>query len=86
MDGGVHLHSLALIIGVPEGECRGKLLGFEPVQGQGCEEMIPLTLDGVLFFGNGNVPPGQFFMHEIHNERVFDGFPTAFGFRGFISG
>ena len=70
---------------MPEGNGRGGLAGVEPIGGQSSKEIVPLALDGVFFFGNSNVSPGQFFVHEIHDQRVFDGFPAAFGFRGFVS-
>jgi len=85
MDTGVHLHGLSLVIRVPERDSRGGLSGIEPIGGQGGKEIIPLTLDGVFFFGNGHVPPGQLFVHQIDDKRVFDGLPSAFGFRWFIS-
>ena len=85
-DTGIHLHRLSLVIGVPEGECRGTFLGFEPVHGQGCEEVISLTLDGVFLVSDSHVPPFQLFVHEIHDQRVFDGFSGRRTFRRFVLG
>jgi hypothetical protein len=68
MDIGIHLHRLGLAVRVPEGECRGSFSGIEPIGGQGGKEIIPLALDGVFFIGDGNVPPGQLFVHQINNE------------------
>jgi hypothetical protein len=83
---GVHFHGLGLVVGVPERDGRGGLPGVEPIGGQGGKEIIPLALDGVFLLRDLHLPPGQFFVHEIHNQGVFDGLPSAFGFRGFILG
>jgi hypothetical protein len=53
---------------VPEGKCRSGFPSVEPIGSQSSEEVMPLTLDGIFFFGDGNVPPGQFFVHQINNE------------------
>jgi len=59
---------------------------IQPIGGHGGKEIIPLTLDRVFLFRDLNLPPGQFFVHEVHDERVFDGLPAAFGMRGFVLG
>jgi len=65
---GIYLHGLAFVVGVPEGKCRSGFPSVKPIARQSGEEVMPLTLDGLFFFGHGNVPPGQLFVHQINNE------------------